>query len=96
MNIQNNRLLLLLTGAWSVLFIPFVAMQFTQEVSWKIFDFVLMGILLSGLALAIEFILGTFRRPTQRVVFGGVALVIFLLVWAELAVGIFGTPFAGS
>jgi hypothetical protein len=23
-------------------------------------------------------------------------LVVFLLIWAELAVGIFGTPFAGS
>jgi len=25
----------------------------------------------------------------------GISVLIFLLIWAELAVGIFGTPFAG-
>jgi hypothetical protein len=31
-----------------------------------------------------------------RILIIGLILILFLLVWAELAVGIFGTPFAGS
>jgi hypothetical protein len=31
-----------------------------------------------------------------RILLIGSILLIFLLVWAELAVGIFGTPFAGN
>jgi len=32
----------------------------------------------------------------KRILIIGAIVVLFLLIWAELAVGIFGTPFAGS
>jgi len=32
----------------------------------------------------------------NRILFIGILVLMFLLIWAELAVGIFGTPFAGN
>jgi uncharacterized membrane protein len=37
-----------------ILAIPLVAMQFTNEVNWKLSDFVVMGALLSITGIAIE------------------------------------------
>lgn len=71
-------------------------MQFTDEVDWSAFDFIIMGILLLITGLSIEFVLRTFKHLQDRILIGGVILFIFFLVWAELAVGIFGSPWAGS
>jgi len=37
-----------------------------------------------------------FRTFKARFIAGAVLFIIFFLIWAELAVGIFGTPFAGN
>jgi hypothetical protein len=79
-----------------LLLIPLIAMQFTDEVDWDLFDFTIMGILLLTSGLSIEFVLRSFRRIQERILISGVILFIFFLVWAELAVGIFGSPWAGS
>lgn len=79
-----------------LLCIPVVAMQFTNEVNWKAFDFLVAGILLFGTV----FIIDLFWRNVKikRNFWIGTAIVLFLLIilWAELAVGIFGSPIAGS
>jgi hypothetical protein len=36
------------------------------------------------------------KKTSHRIILCGLLLLALLLVWAELAVGIFGTPFAGS
>jgi hypothetical protein len=36
------------------------------------------------------------KNKTYKILLGGAVLILLLLVWAELAVGIFGTPFAGN
>ncbi|MDX1372897.1 MAG: hypothetical protein R3321_10525 [Nitrososphaeraceae archaeon] len=79
-----------------VLIIPLLAMQFTEEVDWSLFDFIVAGILLSGLGFGIELIVVKAQSFGKRLVFILLLLFMFLLIWAELAVGIFGTPFAGS
>ncbi|MGY6743603.1 MAG: hypothetical protein ACXIUQ_12770 [Cecembia sp.] len=79
-----------------LLSIPFIAMQFTEEVQWSPFDFILMGVLLSLTGLGIDFILRTFPKLQQRLLLIAVVLGAFFLIWAELAVGLFGSPFAGS
>ncbi len=76
--------------------IPFVAMQFTNQVDWSPFDFLVMGILLTGTGLTIELVLRKVSKFKHRLVLCGTILFLFFLVWAELAVGIFGTPFAGN
>lgn len=87
-------LVVLVTAA--ILLLPFLAMQFTGEVNWGAFDFVVAGVLLAGTGLA--YLLSTMKMSSSRcrLAIGAVLAVVLLLVWAELAVGIIGTPFAGS
>lgn len=93
---KNKRLIVILGIAAMLLSIPFIAMQFTNEVNWDAFDFLIMGILLVGTGLMCELVMRKVKSTSQRLILCGVVLMMFLLVWAELAVGIFGSPFAGS
>lgn len=79
-----------------LLLIPLVAMQFTTEVNWDLTDFVIMGILLSATGVGINWAITKIKNPRNRIIIGAVVLLIFLLIWAEMAVGLFGSPIAGS
>jgi uncharacterized membrane protein len=76
--------------------IPLAAMQFTAEVKWSIFDFVIAGVLLFGASFAIEFVLRTVKKFEHRLILCAVVLAGLVILWLELAVGIFGSPIAGS
>jgi len=93
---QNKRLVTILATAIAILLIPLIAMNFTNDVNWEIFDFLVAGILLVGTGLTLEFILRKIKTLRYRILFGIALFVVLFLIWAELAVGIFGTPFAGS
>jgi len=80
----------------AILIAPLIAMQFTGEVHWTPFDFAVATALLGTTALGIEFAIRTIGRPTFCVVAVLGILAVLLLVWAELAVGVFGTPFSGN
>jgi hypothetical protein len=79
-----------------VLMLPLLAMQFTHEVVWTLSDFIIAGILL--MAAGTAYVVGTrlVKTKGQRLLVGALVGFTLVLVWAELAVGIFGTPFAGS
>jgi hypothetical protein len=79
-----------------ILSIPFVAMRFTDEVVWNRADFVIAGVLMFGSGLAFAIIVKMLANPKIRVISTVAILGVLILAWAELAVGIFGTPFAGS
>jgi len=93
---KNKRLISILSSVLILLLIPFVAMQFTNEVNWNLADFIIMGILLLVTGLICELVLRRVKSLTNRILICGIVLFALFLVWAELAVGIFGTPFAGS
>jgi hypothetical protein len=93
---KNKRLTGIVLTVAILLSIPLIAMQFTDEVDWSPFDFVVMGVLLLGTGLICEFVMRKVKKTSYRIALVGAVLITFLLIWAELAVGIFGTPFAGS
>jgi hypothetical protein len=93
---ENTRLAVIIAGITALLMVPLIAMQFTTEVNWTWFDFVVAGILLYGTGLLCELVLRKVRDTGRRFLVIGIVLVVLFLVWAELAVGIFGTPLAGS
>lgn len=92
----NTRLIGILLAVVFVLLIPFVAMQFTDDVRWNAVDFVVAGVLLLGTGFLIELSIRLVKNIGYRIVLCGALLVALFLVWAELAVGIFGTPLTGS
>jgi len=93
---KNQRLIIILISISVVLLIPFIAMQFTNEVDWSLRDFVIMGVLLFGTGLLCELVMRKVKSVQNRILICAVLVFVFLLIWAELAVGIFGSPFAGS
>ena len=93
---HNQRLIGIVIIVALLLLIPLVAMQFTNEVNWTLSDFVVMGALLLGTGLLCELVMRKVNNIKYRVAICGVILAALVLIWIELAVGIFGTPFAGS
>lgn len=93
---SKQRLIITLTIVALILAIPLVAMQFTSQVDWKLSDFVIMGTLLSITGLAIDLVIRKVKSSNWRIGICLVILILLFLTWAELAVGLFGTPFAGS
>jgi peptidoglycan/LPS O-acetylase OafA/YrhL len=93
---KNKRLITILLIGGILLLIPFIAMQFTNEVDWGILDFTIMGVLLLSTGLLCELIMRKVKSIKYRFIICVSVLFLFFLIWAELAVGIFGTPFAGS
>ena len=90
------RSTLLYSIPFVILSIPLMAMQFTKEVNWTISDFLVMGILLFTTVFTIDFVLKKFKTLKSRLILIVGIVVLLALVWAELAVGIFGSPLAGS
>lgn len=74
----------------AILLIPLIAMQFTDEVNWTLFDFLMMGGMLFGTGLLIQLIREKVKSKTYRWILIALLLIGFLLVWAALAVGVFG------
>ena len=76
--------------------IPLLAMQFTEDVNWSIFDFVVMGFLLLFFSLLIDVTMKKVKNENVKILYVVLTFLIFLLIWAELAVGIFDSQFAGD
>ena len=93
--IQKRQITIVYLSAL-LLMIPLVAMQFTNEVNWAIGDFIVAGGLLIGAGLLGEWILRKIRYKKYRIAALFAIVLMLLLIWAELAVGIFGSPIAGS
>ena len=79
-----------------VLSIPLVAMQFTDEVNWSLYDFVVAGLLIFITSIVFEHFTKKEIPQRTRIIYGIIISIVFLLIWAELAVGIFGSPWAGT
>lgn len=79
-----------------ILLTALLIMQFTDEVNWSPLDFAFMGLLIFVAGIGIELSLKKLANPLYKIIVCVAILALALLVWAEAAVGIFGTPFAGS
>ena len=93
---EKKSTIKILAIVFLLLLIPFVAMHFTTEINWSVYDFLLMGCLLFGVGLLINFVVKRSQSKNYRILMISAILIGALLIWIELAVGIFGSPFAGS
>jgi hypothetical protein len=79
-----------------LLLIPLFGNLFSNQVNWSLFDFIVIGLLLVFAGLSIHFIIEKVRNKKLRIVPIIFVIIIFLMIWAELAIGLFGSPIAGS
>jgi peptidoglycan/LPS O-acetylase OafA/YrhL len=96
MIMQNKRLIIIVMVVALLLLMPLIAMQFTDEVNWTLFDFIVAGVLLLGTGLMCELVMRKVKKIRLRIAICVALLIMLLLIWAELAVGIFGSPFSGQ
>ncbi len=92
---HNKRFTLILISCVLLLLIPLIAMQFTAEVNWNTADFLVAGVLLLGTGLLGDLIWRKVKNNKRKVLLTLGLNVFLLLLWAELGVGIFGSPLAG-
>ena len=90
-NWLNPWRLALWSVALGLLLLPLIAMQFTEEVNWTAFDFVVAAILLGTTALLIDLGCCYSVNLTGRAGWMVMILTSFLLIWINLAVGIIGS-----
>lgn len=93
---RNKRFIGILLTAALLLFIPLIAMQFTDEVNWTLADFLVATGLLFGTGFACELVMRNINSVKYRITMCAAFIILLVLIWAELAVGLFGSPFAGS
>ena len=79
-----------------LLLIPLLGNVFSDEVNWSLFDFLVMGTILLTMGILINLIIDKLKKRSFKVLLIIVTILVFALIYLELAVGIFGTPFAGS
>lgn len=76
--------------------IPLIAMQFTLEVVWTPMDFLIAGVLLLCAGFALVYLWKKLAQSNYRLYIIVGLILLFLMLWAELAIGIFGSPIAGN
>ena len=93
---RNKNVVRILLATALILMVPLLAMQVTDQVNWDLADFAVIGTLLIGTGLTYELASRKVSDTKHRIVIGVALGVALLLMWIELAVGLFGTPFAGD
>ncbi len=99
---KNSRILnraqrFILFGILFILTVPFIEqLDGNASFNWSSFDFVLAFVILFTLGFGLEYLVRTIqsRRLKWLAILG--VILFFVLLWGELAVGIFNSPIAGD
>lgn len=75
----------------AILLIPLIAMQFTDEVNWNLFDFIIAGTFIFGAGLSYTFLTRKSGQVVYRAAIGLALLSGLLLIWVNGAVGLIGS-----
>lgn len=87
---KTNHVIGIMLGAAGILLIPLIAMQFTSEVNWTMFDFVFAWVLLTGAGLSFTFVSNRSKSVVYKAAAGLTVFTALFLIWANGAVGIIG------
>jgi hypothetical protein len=88
--VQNKGILRIALATAVLLLLPFLAMQFTHEVTWTPADFAVAGALLFGAGLTYELLARRGATTAYRAAVGLAVVTGLVLVWMNLAVGLIG------
>lgn len=88
---QNKNIIYIVLATAFILLLPLLAMQFTDEVAWSLGDFAVAGVLLIGTGITYELITRKAGNIMYRFAVGVALAAAFILIWANLAVGLIGS-----
>lgn len=89
---KNKNIVRIALATAFILLIPLIAMQITDEVKWGLFDFIVIGALLFGTGLTYELLARKIKNRKHRIALAIALVLAMLLIWADLAVGVFNIP----
>jgi hypothetical protein len=90
-SIPNKNILRVAFITAFLLLVPFVAMQYSEDVVWTTGDFVTAGVLLFGAGITFELLAASRRGDrTYRIAAASAVGTGLFLIWANLAVGLIG------
>ena len=85
---KHKRLFLVVLITVILLLIPFIAMQFTNEVNWELSDFIIGGALLLSTGFMLVLVMRKIKNTKYRIAISATLLLVLIFIWVELAVGI--------
>lgn len=78
-----------LFSSYGLMLFPYIGSQFSDEMDWSARDFIVGGLMLFALGMLVQFLAHKLKGNKWRMPLIILAVLIFLLIWIELAVGIF-------
>lgn len=76
--------------AFAIILIPLIAMQFSQEVNWDMFDFLIAWILIFGAGFTFQLISMKTEAISYKIATGLAVFASLAILWVNGAVGIIG------
>ena len=68
----------------------------SDEFNWNVFDFIIFIIMMIFAVASFELVSRITKKDESQKILYALIIIVFLLIWAELGVGIFNSPFAGD
>ncbi len=93
---KRQNIIRSILAAELVLLAPLLGTLLSNEVDWGPADFIIVAVLLAGIGTAYQLIVTGVKNDTKQAVIGILLATVMVLIWIELAVGLFGSPLAGS
>ena len=90
------RIKRILVASSSLLIIPLFFTVISDEFNWSFFDFIIMGFMMIFVGILFELVTRVIKSGKRKKLLYGLIILLFLLLWAELGVGIFNSPIAGD
>ncbi len=84
--VSKHQVLRLLGVTGALLLIPLIAMQITNEVSWKVGDFIVAAALLVSFGYSYELLSKLFPGKRSQLLIIVTVLLLLVLTWSILAV----------
>jgi hypothetical protein len=96
MTLEKHKTTIIFAVPALLMITAFFGNLFVEGWNWSPFDFAIAAVLLFGTAFFINLVIKSKKPLLTKLMICLIILLLLALVWTELAVGIFGTLFAGS
>ena len=71
-----------------ILLVPFIGTMVSDDINWTAFDFLFAFLMIAGAGLIYETAVRKINNQKYRIVIALTILILFLIIWADQAVGI--------